>query len=112
MLALFIIMFSVVCIGVSTIAGGLSKAYGHQDGPAQNASFSSDFELTFVPSICALLVADHGNQLVRQIDLKPEDCARDSHSGTDFFFFNCLYDLPCVLFCFFYKTSMSCKCLL
>ncbi|KAK2636432.1 hypothetical protein Ddye_031224 [Dipteronia dyeriana] len=67
--------------GVTTIAGGKSKKPGRQDGPAQNASFSDDFELTFVPGICALLVSDHGNTLVRQINLKAEDCARGSQSG-------------------------------
>jgi hypothetical protein len=68
-------------LGVTTIAGGNSKKPGRQDGPAQNASFSVDFQLTFVPGICALLVSDHGNQLVRQINLKAEDCARGSQSG-------------------------------
>lgn len=68
-------------IGVTTIAGGYSRSSGKEDGPAQNASFSSDFELTFVPQICALLLSDHGHQLIRQINLKAEDCARRSHSG-------------------------------
>ncbi|XP_021613892.2 uncharacterized protein LOC110615945 isoform X1 [Manihot esculenta] len=67
--------------GVTTIAGGYSEGTGHQDGPAQNATFSNDFEVSFVPEICALLISDHGNQLVRQIDLKPENCARGSQSG-------------------------------
>ncbi|XP_031263157.1 uncharacterized protein LOC116121337 isoform X2 [Pistacia vera] len=67
--------------GVTTIAGGYSKKTGNDDGPAQNATFSYDFELTFVPGICALLISDHGNQLVRQINLKAEDCSRSSHSG-------------------------------
>ncbi|KAK4842069.1 hypothetical protein QYF36_015150 [Acer negundo] len=66
--------------GVTTIAGGNSKKPGRQDGPSQNASFSDDYELTFVPGICALLVSDHGNQLIRQINLKAEDCARGSQS--------------------------------
>lgn len=66
--------------GVSTIAGGVSNRTGSVDGPAENASFSSDFELVFVPERCALLISDHGNQLVRQINLKSEDCARGSHS--------------------------------
>ncbi|KAG2578674.1 hypothetical protein PVAP13_6NG117400 [Panicum virgatum] len=65
----------------TTIAGGLSSGSGHRDGPAQNATFSTDFELVYVPKICALLVADRGNRLVRQINLKPEDCAHDTHSG-------------------------------
>ncbi|KAG8653981.1 uncharacterized protein LOC110615945 isoform X2 [Manihot esculenta] len=67
--------------GVTTIAGGYSEGTGHQDGPAQNATFSNDFEVSFVPEICALLISDHGNQLVRQIDLKPENCARGSQSA-------------------------------
>ncbi|XP_062110263.1 uncharacterized protein LOC133822071 isoform X2 [Humulus lupulus] len=67
--------------GVTTIAG-VNKKVGHKDGPVSNATFSNDFELVFVPEICALLVSDHGNQLVRQIDLKAEDCRRDSGSGS------------------------------
>ncbi|KAH9773407.1 NHL domain-containing protein [Citrus sinensis] len=69
-------------LGVTTIAGGGSKKEGRADGPAQNASFSNDFELTFVPHICALLISDHGNQLIRQINLKPEDCSKSSQSGS------------------------------
>ncbi|XP_065635860.1 uncharacterized protein LOC112004847 [Quercus suber] len=67
--------------GVKTIAGGYSKNPGHQDGPAKNASFSDDFEISFVPEKCALLISDHGNQLVRQISLKAEDCVRGSQFG-------------------------------
>ncbi|KAK6922154.1 NHL repeat [Dillenia turbinata] len=66
--------------GVTTIAGGYSRSAGHVDGPAQNASFSDDFELTFAPKRCALLISDHGNKLIRQINLKSEDCKKDSHS--------------------------------
>uniref|UniRef100_A0A7N0VFN8 NHL repeat-containing protein n=1 Tax=Kalanchoe fedtschenkoi TaxID=63787 RepID=A0A7N0VFN8_KALFE len=66
--------------GVSTIAGGYSKKPGHADGPAQHALFSNDFELTFVPGMCALLISDHGSMLIRQIDLKREDCRVGSHS--------------------------------
>ncbi|KAH9709062.1 NHL domain-containing protein [Citrus sinensis] len=69
-------------LGVTTIAGGGSKKEGRADGPAQNASFSNDFELTFVPHICALLISDHGSQLIRQINLKPEDCSKSSQSGS------------------------------
>ncbi|KAK8451111.1 hypothetical protein SEVIR_6G150100v4 [Setaria viridis] len=65
----------------TTIAGGLSSGPGHRDGPAQNATFSPDFELAYVPKICALLVADRGNRMIRQINLKPEDCAREKQSG-------------------------------
>ncbi|KAF7123620.1 hypothetical protein RHSIM_Rhsim12G0122100 [Rhododendron simsii] len=65
--------------GVTTIAGG-SKTPGHVDGPGRNASFSPDFELAFIPERCALMICDHGHKLVRQINLKSEDCARGSHS--------------------------------
>ncbi|KAJ6936065.1 hypothetical protein NC652_010947 [Populus alba x Populus x berolinensis] len=64
----------------STIVGNYSQT-GRQDGPGKTATFSSDFEVLFVPQICALLISDHGNQLLRQIDLKPEDCVIGSHSG-------------------------------
>ncbi|KAA8533124.1 hypothetical protein F0562_033343 [Nyssa sinensis] len=67
--------------GVTTIAGRCSLAYGHVDGPGQNATFSPDFELVFIPERCALMISDHGNQLVRQIKLKQEDCIRGSQSG-------------------------------
>ncbi|CAL5421365.1 unnamed protein product [Camellia sinensis] len=61
--------------GVTTIAGGNSTA-GRVDGPGRNASFSTDFELAFVPERCALMICDHGNYVVRQINLKPQDCER------------------------------------
>ncbi|KAJ6936060.1 hypothetical protein NC652_010944 [Populus alba x Populus x berolinensis] len=64
----------------STIVGNYSQT-GRQDGPGKTATFSSDFEVLFVPQICALLISDHGNQLLRQIDLKPEDCVIGSHSA-------------------------------
>ncbi|XP_022878214.1 uncharacterized protein LOC111396134 isoform X2 [Olea europaea var. sylvestris] len=66
--------------GVTTIAGGYSQKTGHADGPALNASFSVDFELVFVPEKCALMVSDHGHRLIRQINLKAEDCT--AHSGS------------------------------
>ncbi|KAL3835550.1 hypothetical protein ACJIZ3_010286 [Penstemon smallii] len=66
--------------GVTTIAGGYSQKAGRTDGPARDASFSDDFELTFVPERCALMISDHGNRLVRQVNLKSEDCTR--HSGS------------------------------
>ncbi|KAK2994495.1 hypothetical protein RJ640_029454, partial [Escallonia rubra] len=66
--------------GVTTIAGGYSKEPGRTDGPGRNASFSDDLELAFVPERCALMIADHGNKLIRQINLKAEDCARGSQS--------------------------------
>ncbi|XP_047074864.1 uncharacterized protein LOC124684635 [Lolium rigidum] len=65
----------------TTIAGGYSAGTGRRDGPAQNATFSPDFELVYVPKICALLVADRGNRLIRQINLRPEDCAHETQKG-------------------------------
>ncbi|CAK8561639.1 unnamed protein product [Lathyrus sativus] len=67
--------------GVTTIAGASSKKSNIKDGPAQNSSFSNDFELTFIPALCALLVSDHMHQLVHQINLKEEDCTIGSKSG-------------------------------
>ncbi|XP_074289013.1 uncharacterized protein LOC141614151 isoform X2 [Silene latifolia] len=57
----------------TTIAGGYSKN-GRTDGPGRNATFSTDYELTFVPELCALLVMDRGSKLIRLINLKQEDC--------------------------------------
>jgi hypothetical protein len=68
-------------LGVTTIAGGSSEKSSIKDGPAQNASLSNDFELTFIPTLCALLVSDHQHQLVHQINLKEEDCTLGSKSG-------------------------------
>lgn len=34
--------------------------------------------MAFDPQRCALLISDHGNRLVRQIDLKPNDCSGSS----------------------------------
>ncbi|KAF8701986.1 hypothetical protein HU200_033320 [Digitaria exilis] len=65
----------------TTIAGGLSSGSGRRDGPAQNATFSAEFELVYVPKMCALLVADRGSRLIRQINLKPEDCSHQTQSG-------------------------------
>ncbi|GMH01627.1 hypothetical protein Nepgr_003466 [Nepenthes gracilis] len=67
--------------GVTTIAGGNSDKPGRSDGSGQNASFSGDFDLTYIPDMCALLISDHGNKLVRQINLKPEDCRSSSRSA-------------------------------
>lgn len=66
--------------GVSTIAG-VNKKTGKDDGPGQNATFSNDYELVFVAEKCALLVSDRGTMLVRQIDLKAEDCVGGSGSS-------------------------------
>ncbi|KAK7361929.1 hypothetical protein VNO77_04023 [Canavalia gladiata] len=68
--------------GVTTIAGGrFSEKSSRKDGPALNAWFSNDFDLTFIPGLCALLVSDHMHQLVHQINLKKEDCTLGSKSG-------------------------------
>ncbi|KAL8227508.1 hypothetical protein R6Q57_015092 [Mikania cordata] len=67
--------------GVTTIAGGNIRKTGKADGPAQNASFSDDFELVFYSQRCALLISDRGNRLIRQLDLKAEDCT-DTYSGS------------------------------
>ncbi|KAL9343984.1 hypothetical protein Peur_064415 [Populus x canadensis] len=64
----------------TTIAGNYSQT-GRQDGPGETATFSTDFEVLFVPQICALLISDHGNQLLRQVDLKQEDCIIGSQSA-------------------------------
>lgn len=71
----------VVWLGVTTIAGGSFRKDGYVDGPAQQAQFSNDFDLTFVPGMCALLISDRGNNRIRQIDLKREDCHVASSSG-------------------------------
>ncbi|XP_019257945.1 PREDICTED: uncharacterized protein LOC109236195 isoform X2 [Nicotiana attenuata] len=71
----------VILHGVTTIAGGYSLIPGRADGPGLNASFSDDFELSFVPERCTLMISDHGSKLVREIQLKAEDCSRDSHSA-------------------------------
>ena len=43
--------------------------------------FSTDYDLTFIPSICALLVSDRGNQMIRQIKLPSGNCVQHSGSG-------------------------------
>lgn len=65
-----LIFNNVKFLGVTTVAGGYSQKPGHEDGPARNASFSDDFELTFIPESCALMISDHGSKLLRQINLK------------------------------------------
>ena len=64
----------------STIVGNYSRT-GRQDGPGETATFSGDFEVLFVPQLCALLISDHGNQRLRQVELKQEDCIIGSRSG-------------------------------
>lgn len=86
---------------MTTIAGGYSEGAGHVDGPAHNASFSDDFEISFIPELCALLISDHGNQLVRHISLKAEDCAQGSNAGKLLrtICLCCKYMLVCVCVC-------------
>lgn len=60
--------------GVTTIAGGKSNNPGYRDGPSEDAKFSSDFDVVYVPSSCSLLVVDRGNAALRQISLNMEDC--------------------------------------
>lgn len=67
--------------GVTTIAGGFSKKAGKNYGSGKDATFSSDYELVFSPQRCALIISDIGNTLVRQINLKTDDCSTDSQSG-------------------------------
>ncbi|KAM7269382.1 hypothetical protein ACFE04_024879 [Oxalis oulophora] len=62
--------------GVRTIAQ--TYTLSHEGEPDKNVTFSKDFELTFVPEICALLVIDHMSWFIHQIDLKPADCVRAS----------------------------------
>ncbi|KAG5378985.1 hypothetical protein IGI04_026827 [Brassica rapa subsp. trilocularis] len=67
------------CVGyVTTIAGGISNEFGHRDGPAHNATFSSDFEITF-------------------INLKEEDCLEISHTSLGSY---SLWSVGVVLSCF------------
>ncbi|XP_021773847.1 uncharacterized protein LOC110737810 [Chenopodium quinoa] len=60
--------------GVTTIAGGKSNVAGYTDGPSEDAKFSTDFDVVYVPSTCSLLVVDRGNAALRQISLNQEDC--------------------------------------
>ncbi|XP_021769771.1 uncharacterized protein LOC110734021 [Chenopodium quinoa] len=60
--------------GVTTIAGGKSNVAGYTDGPSEDAKFSADFDVVYVPSTCSLLVVDRGNAALRKISLNQEDC--------------------------------------
>ena len=63
------------CVGagsVTTIAGGPNRT-GHTDGEGGGASFSSDFDVAYLRSSCALLIADRGNRMIREIKLSKED---------------------------------------
>lgn len=59
---------------MTTIAGGKSNVAGYRDGPSEDAKFSTDFDVVYVPSTCSLLVVDRGNAALRQISLNQEDC--------------------------------------
>ncbi|XP_020590606.1 uncharacterized protein LOC110031634 isoform X2 [Phalaenopsis equestris] len=65
----------------TTIAGGYTQKEGHTDGSAQNATFSADFDLLFMHKMCSLLICDRGNRMIRQMDLKPEDCEEKPQSS-------------------------------
>lgn len=72
--------------GVVTIAGGKrSRGGGHVDGPSEDAKFSDDFEVVYAGSTCSLLVVDRGNQAIREIQLRDDDCSyeydENSHIG-------------------------------
>ncbi|KAA0053690.1 NHL domain-containing protein [Cucumis melo var. makuwa] len=60
--------------GVTTIAGGKWRKSGHLDGPSEDSKFSNDFDVVYVGSSCSLLVVDRGNQAIREIQLRAEDC--------------------------------------
>ncbi|CAN6873394.1 unnamed protein product, partial [Brassica oleracea] len=65
---------------------------------AHNATFSSDFEKTFVTQRCCLLVfSDHGNEMIRQINLKEEDWLEISHTSLGSY---SLWSVGIVLSCF------------
>lgn len=70
-----------IMVGVTTIAGGYSQKAVRTDVPASDASLSNNFELTFIPQICALMISDHGNRLIHQINLKAADCKTHTGSG-------------------------------
>ncbi|MED6143651.1 hypothetical protein PIB30_007955 [Stylosanthes scabra] len=67
--------------GVTTIVGDLLEKSSRKNGLSQNVSLSNDFEVAFIPGMCALLVSDHMHQLIHQINLKQEDCTFESNSG-------------------------------
>ncbi|XP_051121079.1 uncharacterized protein LOC127244547 [Andrographis paniculata] len=68
--------------GVVTIAGGKSgRGGGHIDGPSEDAKFSDDFDVVYVGSSCSLLVIDRGNQAIREIQLREDDCVHQDNIG-------------------------------
>lgn len=89
-----------VLAGVTTIAGGKSNIAGYRDGPSEDAKFSTDFDLMYVPSTCSLLVVDRGNAALRQIALNQEDCDTDyssiAMSGGVHVVYSCSTLLSCV----------------
>ncbi|PKA64462.1 hypothetical protein AXF42_Ash007207 [Apostasia shenzhenica] len=66
--------------GVTTIAGGKSNIAGYRDGPSEDAQFSADFDIVYVPSTCSLLVVDRGNAALRQVSFQQEDCDHQYNS--------------------------------
>ncbi|KAG6581010.1 hypothetical protein SDJN03_21012, partial [Cucurbita argyrosperma subsp. sororia] len=67
--------------GVTTIAGGKWRKSGHIDGPSEESKFSNDFDVVYVGSSCSLLVVDRGNQAIREIRLRADDCT-DEFDGS------------------------------
>ncbi|XP_022150077.1 uncharacterized protein LOC111018344 isoform X2 [Momordica charantia] len=67
--------------GVTTIAGGKWRKSGHVDGPSEDAKFSNDFDVVYVGRSCSLLVIDRGNQAIREIQLRTDDCT-DEYDGS------------------------------
>ncbi|KAG6545621.1 hypothetical protein Mapa_012975 [Marchantia paleacea] len=66
---------------VYTIAGE-SNVSGYADGEGKSARFSADFALTYISSMCSLLVSDRGNRKLRLVQLKtPEACERRNNSS-------------------------------
>lgn len=45
------------------------------DGPSEDARFSNDFDVFYVGITCSLLVVDRGNQAIREIQLRQNDCS-------------------------------------
>ncbi|KAL0327246.1 UNVERIFIED_CONTAM: hypothetical protein Sangu_1802600 [Sesamum angustifolium] len=72
----------IIQVRVSTIAGGRRGRGGqHVDGPSEDAQFSSDFDVVYIGSSCSLLVIDRGNNAIREIQLRYDDCTYQYGSG-------------------------------
>ncbi|WCJ20938.1 NHL domain-containing protein [Euphorbia peplus] len=68
---------------MTTIAGGKwGRGGGHVDGPSEDAKFSSDFDVAYIGSSCSLMVIDRGNQAIREIQLRDDDCNYQSYDGS------------------------------